>query len=226
MPKGKKKNRAASSTNANNTVPSNVTAKTSSTGAADTSTSKPEGTTNRKPNPFAPLASPANFSSTAEFKAKNARARELLMSTIKPGSEAWKVAEQYELASDIWTALEDAFGPNSANRSKSPEKNNKAEESIVDKQAQVVEATETEMGVSLSNSSSTSSRDMGRKSSERGKGVDSQTSELGRRKEAQARAARALRETMPNRDQRFLWAILHGGKPETDAWFNGTAEAT
>jgi len=43
-----------------------------------------------------------------------------------------------------------------------------------------------------------------------------------RRKEAQAAAAKVLMEHMPNRDQRFLWALLHGGKDEIMAWFNGT----
>ena len=45
-----------------------------------------------------------------EWKVKNAQARELIMSTIEPGSEAWGIADQYDNAADIWKALQNAYG--------------------------------------------------------------------------------------------------------------------
>ncbi|KAL2395264.1 hypothetical protein ABEF93_002895 [Exophiala dermatitidis] len=65
--------------------------------------------------PSQPLASSSSSSAPAaqseEFKAKNARAKALIMSTLAPGSEPWKIAESLELASDIWKALEEKYAP-------------------------------------------------------------------------------------------------------------------
>ncbi|KAF7503993.1 hypothetical protein GJ744_002921 [Endocarpon pusillum] len=49
----------------------------------------------------------------AEWTAKNARAKAIIMSTLVPGSEPWHIAEGLEYAADIWKALEDKYGPNS-----------------------------------------------------------------------------------------------------------------
>ncbi|KAL2431713.1 hypothetical protein ABEF95_013176 [Exophiala dermatitidis] len=65
--------------------------------------------------PSQQLASSSSSSAPAaqseEFKAKNARAKALIMSTLAPGSEPWKIAESLELASDIWKALEEKYAP-------------------------------------------------------------------------------------------------------------------
>ncbi|KAL2414687.1 hypothetical protein ABEF95_001649 [Exophiala dermatitidis] len=65
--------------------------------------------------PSQPVASSSSSSAPAaqseEFKAKNARAKALIMSTLAPGSEPWKIAESLELASDIWKALEEKYAP-------------------------------------------------------------------------------------------------------------------
>lgn len=58
------------------------------------------------PNALLPPPNP-----TEDFWAKNARAKALIMSTLVPGSEPWKIAEPLELASDIWKALEDKYAP-------------------------------------------------------------------------------------------------------------------
>ncbi|OAP64437.1 hypothetical protein AYL99_00409 [Fonsecaea erecta] len=60
--------------------------------------------------PYVPLTLPRP-SITDDFWTKNARAKALILSTLVPGSEAWKIAEPIEIASDIWRALEDYFTP-------------------------------------------------------------------------------------------------------------------
>lgn len=63
-----------------------------------------------QPQTQAPL-SKGYSSSSEDFWTKNARAKALIMSTLVPGSEPWKIAEPLELASDIWKALEDKYAP-------------------------------------------------------------------------------------------------------------------
>jgi hypothetical protein len=64
------------------------------------------------PQPQTQAPPPKGSSSSSEdFWTKNARAKALIMSTLVPGSEPWKIAEPLELASDIWKALEDKYAP-------------------------------------------------------------------------------------------------------------------
>lgn len=130
-----------------------------------------------------PILSTGPPKDAEDWKVKNARAKELIMSTLVPGSEPWKIAEPLELASDIWKALEARYAP-------------------VDGQT-IVDAMKAEDNITEENDS-----------------------EIHRRKEAQARATKEFYESMPSRDQRFLWALLHGGKEETNAWFYGTDAET
>ncbi|KAJ9606039.1 hypothetical protein H2200_009888 [Cladophialophora chaetospira] len=60
-----------------------------------------------------PALPPPNFSD--DFWTKNARAKALIMSTLVPGTEAWKIAEPIELASNIMKALEEKYAPKDAN---------------------------------------------------------------------------------------------------------------
>ncbi|KAK4946393.1 hypothetical protein LTR10_014591 [Elasticomyces elasticus] len=46
-----------------------------------------------------------------DFRWKNARAKALIMSTLVPGTEPYKIAESHELATDIWKALEEKYAP-------------------------------------------------------------------------------------------------------------------
>ncbi|KAH0837587.1 hypothetical protein AYO21_05077 [Fonsecaea monophora] len=62
----------------------------------------------QEPAPYIPLTLPKPDVND-DFWIKNARAKALILSTLVPGSEAWKVAEPVEIASDIWRALEDHF---------------------------------------------------------------------------------------------------------------------
>ncbi|EXJ66247.1 uncharacterized protein A1O5_10399 [Cladophialophora psammophila CBS 110553] len=73
--------------------------------AVSAASTAPEETT-----PYIPLTLPKP-SIDDDFWTKNARAKALILSTLVPGSEAWKIAEPIEIASDIWRALEDHFTP-------------------------------------------------------------------------------------------------------------------
>lgn len=64
-----------------------------------------------KSNPPPPGPSAGASPLSEDFKAKNARAKALIMSTLVPGSEPWKIAEPLELASEIWKALEEKYAP-------------------------------------------------------------------------------------------------------------------
>jgi hypothetical protein len=60
--------------------------------------------------PRVPLAS--NMSD--DFRKKNVEAKNLIMATLVPGSEAWKIAEPIELASTIMKTLEAKYAPKDA----------------------------------------------------------------------------------------------------------------
>ncbi|OAL39054.1 hypothetical protein AYO20_01805 [Fonsecaea nubica] len=76
-------------------------------GQAKATTSAPAPAV-QEPAPYIPLTLPKPDAND-DFWIKNARAKALILSTLVPGSEAWKVAEPVEIASDIWRALEDHF---------------------------------------------------------------------------------------------------------------------
>ncbi|EXJ90073.1 hypothetical protein A1O3_03141 [Capronia epimyces CBS 606.96] len=67
-----------------------------------------------------------------EFMAKNARAKALIMSTLVPGSEPWKIAEPLELASDVWKALEEKYAPRDASGKKISQTQTKSESNFID----------------------------------------------------------------------------------------------
>lgn len=131
-----------------------------------------------------------------DFDAKNARAKELIMSTLVPGSEPWKIAEPLELASDIWKALEARY------TQKDGQKNTTDTTMDSQKLAEIKFQAGTQ----------TETRE------------DELDPEVVRKREAMARATEEFHTSMPNRDQRFLWALLHGGKEETNAWFYGAID--
>ncbi|KIX07328.1 uncharacterized protein Z518_01981 [Rhinocladiella mackenziei CBS 650.93] len=95
MPTKKSK---ANATKGKVSTPSTSTQATKSTPPAPTKSS----------SSWPPLPS---LSTLDDFGVQNARAKALIMSTLVPGSEPWKIAERLELASDIWKALENKYVP-------------------------------------------------------------------------------------------------------------------
>ena len=86
----------------------------------------PPKTSNSYPNPLPPplRSHPPAFTvndktssntfydaQLAEWSARNARAKAIILSNLVPGSEPWQIAEPLEYAADIWKALEKKYGP-------------------------------------------------------------------------------------------------------------------
>lgn len=201
--------------------------------------------------PDPPLSIPAKLAPdapnpTAEWLEKNAHAKAIIMSTLIPGSEPWKIAESHEYASDIWKALEDRYAPKNDSEGNRLERadfvNDWVEGKDMDKYrggpkqgAMLTEfpadALNPEMSSRLSNKQM---EDVMRDRTAQGGFIEEITRmdeekkilKEQRKREANAAAAKVMAEHMPNRDQRFLWALLHGGKEETMNWFNGTTTPT
>lgn len=176
---------------------------------------------------------PTKYLTSEEFKAKNARARELILATIEPDSEAYRIASSYELASDIWKALEARYAPKTGSAEAvgadiatggDGDASTVDTKTHQDKRSPEIETANPE-GLT-SDEVDKLHKEPPFEENDTDEPLPETEDELDRKQEARLRAIRALKETMPNRDQRFLWAILHGGTPETEAWFNGTDQKT
>ena len=142
-----------------------------------------------------------------EWKVKNAKARELIMSTIEQGSEAWGIADQYDNAADIWKALQNAYGGKKGPRTKELGK------SSINALARAADAVnETKERVDAV------------------KGQEKQVEKMHRpdvRDGAESAEPNKswLQESTPHkadtdlsrRDKRLLWALLNGGKDKLDS---------
>lgn len=136
------------------------------------------------------------------------------MSTLVPGSEPWQIAEPLEYAADIWKALEEKYGP------KSEEKD--GDETDVVHQENYEQTTERGWQDKLTGNQPASAREgLAQEVSdglqevaelwtrEQEKSIARSTTEI--TKETEERRKRS-NDSM--RDQRFLWALLNGGKEE------------
>ena len=146
-----------------------------------------------------------------EWTTKNARAKAIIMSTLVPGSEAWKIAEPLEYASDIWKALEEKYGPKDGTNNRMWQPGTAWVES-----KEVVEAAKEldhepspgDFGPNQQHlnvvASGSGLRDMASK-------IEPQTHQ-----DASVSLTEAEMD-QERRDKRFLWALLNGGKDKLDA---------
>ena len=151
-----------------------------------------------------------NQPSYDEWTTKNARAKAIIMSTLVPGSEAWKIAEPLEYASDIWKALEEKYGPKGGkNKMWQPDtpwvENKEAAEAAKgrDQRDKAADFVQNQPAINtLASRSRTAERAgvLGSQTSQ-DRGVSSTETELDQER----------------RDKRFLWALLNGGKDKLDA---------
>lgn len=180
---------------------------------------------------------------SADWLEKNAHAKAIIMSTLIPGSEPWKIAEPLEYAGDIWKALEDRYAPKNDTQGNRVERADFVNDWVDGKEMEKyrdgpkrgarliefpAEAMTPEMAQRLAQKQM---EEMMKDRSVQGELVkeisrkdEEEMALTKRKKEANAAAAKVMAEHMPNRDQRFLWALLHGGKEETMAWFNGSSQ--
>jgi hypothetical protein len=137
------------------------------------------------------------------------------MSTLVPGSDPWQIAEPLEYASDIWKALEDKYGPKSEGK--------EAIESRLDHGEKPGRITDGEHGwedkltgeeMAAANDGLAQEVSDGLQevaelwTHDQGIGGDRPISI-----KAQSTAQKKWNDDSM-RDQRFLWALLNGGKEE------------
>jgi hypothetical protein len=145
------------------------------------------------------------------------------MSTLVPGSEPWQIAEPLEYAADIWKALEEKYGPKREARGE--------KETDVVPEANHDQPTERKSHDKFTGQAPTTTKSG--LAQEVSDGLQS-VAELWTREQEKGTA----RSTGPNpknnegelwgidslRDQRFLWALLNGGKEEESRRLKGMAD--
>ena len=151
-----------------------------------------------------------NQPSYDEWTTKNARAKAIIMSTLVPGSEAWKIAEPLEYASDIWKALEEKYGPKDGKRNMwqpgTPWVESKEAVEAAkgrDQRSKAADFVQNQQAINMLASCS--------RTAERASGLEVQTSQ------DQDAAPTETKLDQERRDKRFLWALLNGGKDKLDA---------
>jgi hypothetical protein len=151
-----------------------------------------------------------NQPSYDEWATKNARAKAVIMSTLAPGSEAWKIAEPLEYASDIWKALEEKYGPKGDKSNMwqpgTPWVESKEAVEAAKGRDQRSKAAEFVQNQQAINTLAGRSR-----AADRASGLKLQTSQ------DQDAAPTETKLHQERRDKRFLWALLNGGKDKLDA---------
>lgn len=137
------------------------------------------------------------------------------MSTLVPGSEPWQIAEPLEYAADIWKALEEKYGPKGGERDYEDENDIKNEENG----ELIVESGWQDRG--NADQLVTTKDDLAKEVSHGLQEVadlwtHEQEKDITRSAVADARLSKEKRKWKDDsmRDQRFLWALLNGGKEE------------
>ena len=146
-----------------------------------------------------------------EWTTKNARAKAIIMSTLAPGSEAWKIAEPLEYASDIWKALEEKYGPKDITNNRMWQPGTAWLE-----RREVVEAAKK-----LDHEHSPANFGPNQRHLNVVAG-GSGLRDIGAKIEPRTHQDVSLSPTevemdQERRDKRFLWALLNGGKDKLDA---------
>lgn len=154
-----------------------------------------------------PSKDPRNPLSFDEWTTKNARAKAIIMSTLVPGSEAWKIAEPLEYAADIWKALEEKYGPKDGTSNmwqpgtpwvESKEVMEAAKELDHNDNEKVEEAAQLEHLTEPAPSNST-------------------TADIKNESAHRSMLNTEAEMDQERRDKRFLWALLNGGKDRLDS---------
>ena len=145
-----------------------------------------------------------------EWITKNAQAKALIMSTLVPGSEAWRIAEPLEYASDIWKALEAKYGPKGdANKVRQPGT------AGIERQEAVEAAQRLDCKDQVPNFSPNRQTIRAVAS---GNGVGESASKVGSQVHPDMNPSSVGSDVnQERRDKRLLWALLNGGKGKPDA---------
>ncbi len=160
----------------------------------------------------------------ADWTAKNARAKAIIMSTLVPGSEPWQIANPLEYAADIWKALEQKYGPNTGENG--GDEDEMLCEDIIE---QTAEAARLDNVTRRQPRAKDGLAQEGPNDLEEiaDLWVSGQESDTARSNEINPQAVEENRKWNDDsmRDQRFLWALLNGGKEEEIGRTDGTEDA-
>lgn len=147
------------------------------------------------------------------------------MSTLVPGSEPWQIAEPLEYAADIWKALEEKYGPNSEKRD--------GNENDIRHDGDYDQTTDRGWQDRLTGNQATGTNDgLAQELSDGLQEVAElwtreQEKGIARSTAANTRLSEDKKKKWSNdsmRDQRFLWALLNGGKEEEVGRIVGTKD--
>ncbi len=136
------------------------------------------------------------------------------MSTLVPGSEPWQIAEPLEYAADIWKALEEKYGP------KSEERDGNDNDAI--HEGNFEQTTERGWQDKLTGDQAAATNEG--LAQEVSDGLQEVAELWTREQEKDVARSTAVNTRLTEekrkwnndsmRDQRFLWALLNGGKEE------------
>lgn len=146
------------------------------------------------------------------------------MSTLVPGSEPWQIAEPLEYAADIWRALEERYGPKSEGR-------DGGEDDALDEE-NFEQITERRWEDKLIGHPPAAAKDG--LAQEASGGLQEAAELWTREQEKDDARADEINAGMTEgkrkwnsdsmRDQRFLWALLNGGKEGEFVQSSGTKD--
>jgi hypothetical protein len=146
------------------------------------------------------------------------------MSTLVPGSEPWQIAEPLEYAADIWKALEERYGPKSEGRD--------GDEDDAPDEENFEQITERGWEDKLTGDQPAAAKDG--LAQEASGGLQEVAKLWTREQERDDARADKINAGMTEvkrkwnsnsmRDQRFLWALLNGGREVEFAQSNGTQD--
>ncbi len=146
------------------------------------------------------------------------------MSTLVPGSEPWQIAEPLEYAADIWKALEEKYGPNSE------KKGFDVNDVVHDENYEQDADNGWQEGWTADQPAASSEDSLAEEVSERLQ--EAAELRIHEQEQEQAMTQATAEDTQLTeekrkwnndslRDQRFLWALLNGGKEEEIPQANG-----
>lgn len=133
------------------------------------------------------------------------------MSTLVPGSEPWNIAEPLEYAADIWKALEEKYGPNSHAKESDGEVGGEEKPERVAGHGWQDRLTATQPAVASGNFTQGLTDRLQAKEKLY---TYNQEEDVARSAAGNTRITGEKRRWNNDmlRDQRFLWALLNGGK--------------
>jgi hypothetical protein len=146
------------------------------------------------------------------------------MSTLVPGSEPWQIAEPLEYAADIWKALEGRYGPKSEGRDgdvdDAPDEENFEQITERGWEDKLTGDQPAAAKGGLAQEASSGLQEVAELWTREQEKVDARADEIN----AEMTEGKRKWNSDSMRDQRFLWALLNGGKEGEFVQSSGTKD--